>query len=70
MGFLGIDIGAVSAKAVILKDNGITHYAIMDTGSNIELIADKIVKRVLEEAEVNFDCQGSSPYNPRGENHH
>lgn len=58
MSFLGIDIGAVSAKAVVLKDNGIIHYAIMDTGSNIELIADKIVKRVLEEAEVNFDDVG------------
>ena len=55
MRFLGVDIGAVSAKAVILKGNGRFFHAVMDTGSNIELIADKVTKRVLAEAESTFD---------------
>jgi predicted CoA-substrate-specific enzyme activase len=55
MNFLGIDIGAVSAKAVFLKDNGMYSYEVMDTGSNIELIADRVVKRVLEKAKIAFD---------------
>ena len=55
MNFLGIDIGAVSAKAVVLRDNDMVAQDVMDTGSNIELIADKVVKRVLEKAKIAFD---------------
>ena len=59
MNFLGVDIGAVSAKAVILKDNGTFFNAVMETGSNIERIADKVVKRVLEQAKTSFgDVRG------------
>ena len=55
MNFLGVDIGAVSAKAVVLKDNGMFFHAVMDTGSNIELISDKVVKKVLEKAKTSFN---------------
>ncbi len=57
--FLGIDIGAVSAKAVILKGNGTSFNAVMETGPNVKAIADKIVKWVLEKAEISFaDLRG------------
>jgi predicted CoA-substrate-specific enzyme activase len=55
MNFLGVDIGAVSAKAVVLKDNGMFFHAVMDTGSNIELITDRVTKRVLEKAKITFN---------------
>jgi len=55
MNFLGVDIGAVSAKAVVLRDNGIIAHAVLDTGSNIERIADKLAQIVLEKARINFD---------------
>lgn len=53
--YLGIDIGAVSAKAVLLRDGGIVAYDVLDTGSNIGHIADKVVKNVLEHARIDFD---------------
>lgn len=55
MSFLGVDIGAVSAKALVLRDNGMVTHAVMDTGSSIEQIADKVVKIVLEKANIDFD---------------
>jgi len=55
MNFLGVDIGAVSAKSVLLKDNGMLFHAVMDTGSNIELISDRVTKRVLEKAKTSFN---------------
>ena len=55
MSYLGVDIGAVSAKAVLLRDAGIVAYEVLDTGSNIEKIADKIVQKVLGNAKIDFD---------------
>jgi len=54
MSFLGIDIGAVSAKAIILRDSCMIAQVVMDTGSNIERVADKVVQGVLEKAKINF----------------
>jgi len=52
---LGVDIGAVSAKAVFLMDGVIVAYEVLDTGSNIGQIADKVVKKVLDKASVDFN---------------
>jgi len=53
--FLGVDLGAASAKAVLLKDDIIIAYEVLDTGSNILQISDKVVKKVLEKASINFN---------------
>lgn len=59
MNFLGVDIGAVSAKAVIIEGTDLVAYTVLDTGSNVERIADKVVKVVLEKARLNFsDLKG------------
>ena len=59
MYFLGIDIGAVSAKSVILHDNSLVAYAILDTGFNVEKIAKAVTQLVLEKAKITFkDLQG------------
>ncbi len=59
MNYLGVDIGAVSAKAVFLRDGVIIAYEVLDTGSNIGQIADKVVKKVLDKTSVDFnDLQG------------
>ncbi len=55
MNFLGVDLGAASAKAVLLKDDIIIAYEVLDTGSNILQISDKVVKKVLEKASINFN---------------
>ena len=55
MNYLGVDIGAVSAKAVLLRDDVILAYEVLDTGSNIGRIADKVVKKVLEKARIDFN---------------
>ena len=49
MYFAGVDIGAATAKAVILNENKIISYAIMSTGPNVPRIAKSILGRVLKE---------------------
>jgi predicted CoA-substrate-specific enzyme activase len=59
MYFLGIDIGAVSAKAVILRGSELVAKTTMDTGPHIVEIADAVLKRVLKDARITFvDLQG------------
>ena len=53
--FLGVDIGAVSTKAVIVRGNEVVAQTIMDTGSHIERIADKVVKSVLDKTKIAFN---------------
>ncbi|MBW1839520.1 MAG: hypothetical protein JRI49_06240, partial [Deltaproteobacteria bacterium] len=55
MNFLGVDIGAVSAKAVLSRDDVILAYEVLDTGTNIGRIADKVVKKVLEKTRIDFN---------------
>jgi len=55
MGFLGIDIGAVSAKAVVVDRGATLCHAVMDTGPNVRLIADKVLKIVLDKAGIALD---------------
>ena len=55
MYFLGIDIGAVSAKAVIIKGSDLVAMTIMDTGPHIVQIADAVLESVLKEAQIAYD---------------
>jgi predicted CoA-substrate-specific enzyme activase len=52
MYFLGIDIGAVSAKGVIVKDNQVLSRAVFDTGSNVERAADTVLQSLLKETKI------------------
>jgi predicted CoA-substrate-specific enzyme activase len=55
MYFLGIDIGAVSAKAVILRGGDLIAMTIMDTGPHVVQVADAVLQRVLKDAQIAFD---------------
>jgi predicted CoA-substrate-specific enzyme activase len=46
----GIDVGAATAKAVILGDGEILGYAIRPTGHEVKLTADKVIKEAMEKA--------------------
>ena len=50
--FLGIDIGAVSAKAVIVHGSSSVARAIRDTGSSVARVADEMMKQVLAAAGI------------------
>lgn len=43
----GVDIGAATAKAVILENSGIKAYSIFSTGHSVKIIADRVVKDAL-----------------------
>jgi predicted CoA-substrate-specific enzyme activase len=45
--FLGIDIGAASAKAVIIREGDMVARAVMETGPSVERVADSLLKQVL-----------------------
>jgi len=46
----GVDVGAATAKAVILGDSGILGYSIRPTGHNAKLAANKVTQEALEKA--------------------
>ena len=46
----GIDVGAATAKTVILGDDGILGYAIKSVGHNVKLAANKVTKEALGKA--------------------
>lgn len=48
----GVDVGAATAKAVILGDNRLVAYSILPTGYSVKIIADKVVKEALEKGEL------------------
>ncbi len=59
MYFLGIDIGAATAKAVVIKNKVVVAQCLMDTGANVGWIADRILKNILEKAHLSFsDLRG------------
>ena len=55
MYFLGIDIGAVSAKAVLMRDSDLIAMTIVDTGPHIVQVADAVLHSVLKDAQITFD---------------
>jgi predicted CoA-substrate-specific enzyme activase len=54
----GIDIGAATAKAVILGDGGILGYAIRPMGHDVKLAANKVIKEALEKAGLSISVDG------------
>ncbi len=52
MAVIGIDVGAVATKAVVLADNQIRGYAITPTGYDVVLAAKKVLKESLKKAGV------------------
>lgn len=64
----GIDIGAATAKAVILSTDKILSFSIMPTGSNVTKIAEVVIKRALAKAALsigNVDYVISTGYGRR-----
>jgi len=52
MYLVGIDIGAVSAKAVLTRDRDIIAMTIVDTGPHVEQVAHTVLKQVLHDARI------------------
>ncbi|MEW5761707.1 MAG: acyl-CoA dehydratase activase [Bacillota bacterium] len=52
MVFAGIDIGSLSAEAVLLREGNILAYAIMPTGANSRTAAEKVLDAALTKAAV------------------
>ena len=50
MVFAGVDIGAVSAKSVIILDNQIVGYSILPTGSDVVEVARSVLNESLNKA--------------------
>jgi predicted CoA-substrate-specific enzyme activase len=46
----GIDIGSLTAKAVVLKDKGIAGYAVMSAGADVTAVAGRVLAEALEKA--------------------
>lgn len=46
----GIDVGAATAKAVIFRNDRILGYAIMPTGYDVKVAANKVIKEALKKA--------------------
>lgn len=62
---LGIDIGAATAKAVIMHDSKIIGSCFMPTGYNVKIAIHEVVKRSKEQAgldDVTFNCIVSTGY--------
>ena len=48
----GVDIGAATAKALIMNDGHILGYFIMDTGASVAKAADTVINEALERAKA------------------
>ena len=55
MYFLGIDIGAVSAKGVIVKDNTVLSRTVLDTGPDVERAANTLLQSLLKRAQITIN---------------
>jgi len=66
MSFVGVDVGAATAKAVILNGEGLSqHFFVMPTGHDVKLAAEEVLRRVLAKAGLageTPDCVFSTGY--------
>ncbi|NLV72371.1 MAG: 2-hydroxyglutaryl-CoA dehydratase [Actinobacteria bacterium] len=53
--FAGVDVGAATAKAVIIGDNGILGYAVRSTGHDVKIAADAVMQEALEKSGLDVD---------------
>ena len=51
----GVDVGAATAKAVVLNDRNILSYSVLSTGGDIVKIADKVIHNALTTAKLAFE---------------
>jgi len=51
----GVDVGAATAKAVVLNDRNILSYSVLSTGGDIVKIADKVIRNALTTAKLAFE---------------
>jgi predicted CoA-substrate-specific enzyme activase len=51
----GIDIGAATTKAVILKDNSLLSFSIMPTGYSVIKAGKAAIRQALENVDISFD---------------
>lgn len=56
----GIDVGAATAKAVILGDGKILGYAVRPTGYDVKVAADKVTKEALEKVGLSISLDDLS----------
>ncbi|UCD83526.1 MAG: 2-hydroxyglutaryl-CoA dehydratase [Deltaproteobacteria bacterium] len=56
----GVDVGAATAKAVILKDEGIQGFSVIPTGYDVKLAADKVTKEALAKAGLSISIDDLS----------
>jgi len=56
--FLGVDIGAATAKALILDQNKILGYFIIPTGSSVVKVANSVLQTVNYRSQVSRGIQG------------
>jgi predicted CoA-substrate-specific enzyme activase len=54
----GVDVGAATAKAVILGDSGILGYSIRPTGHDVVLATNKVTQEALEKAGLSISIDG------------
>lgn len=54
----GIDVGATTAKAVILGEGGIIGYSIKPVGHDVKLVANKVIQEALEKAGLSISING------------
>lgn len=50
--FAGVDVGAATAKAVVVSDGKVLGYAIMPTGHDVKLAAERVTAEALERSKV------------------
>ena len=55
MYFAGIDVGALTTKAVTLKDEEVLSYVIVPTGADNKRAADKAMRNALSKAKLNSE---------------
>jgi predicted CoA-substrate-specific enzyme activase len=63
--FAGVDVGAATAKTVLLSDGKVVGRAIIPTGDRIVVAAEKVTKLALEKAGIwrdNFDFKADFDY--------
>jgi predicted CoA-substrate-specific enzyme activase len=51
----GVDIGSLTAKAVILKDNNIAGYMVMPAGSDVRAVSERVLVKALDNAGLKLE---------------
>ena len=51
----GVDIGAATAKAVILERNNILSFSVLPTGYSVSQAGESVIRKALEKAALSFD---------------